>query len=216
MVPSEQRQSVPHLHRFTGTAPSTSLVRPPRSPSLAACTRRATSTRCGTTRPLSGGCSSTRHGFSRRACLSSLARRMSTFIGVTYGFRSHFLPARGTSTYGTAASSSSEATVRPLPCSHLARAVSCRGRRTRSDALDRTPRFPCICQTCAAALGLKRHSVKHLTSVIGHWGEHAHANVQQRSAVARKGRGRRGRAQAARRGRDSRWRAQLNSASCQQ
>ena len=95
-------------------------------------------------------------------------------IGVMYGFRSNFLPGRGTSAYGAAASSSSGAPVHPPPpCSHLARAVSCRGKGTRSDArgaLDRTPRVPCICQTCAAALGLKRHSVEHLTGATAQWG----------------------------------------------
>ena len=94
-------------------------------------------------------------------------------IGVTYGFRSHFLPGRGTSTYGTAVASSSEAPVYLSPCNHLARMIGCCGKRTRSNlrgALDQTPRVPCICQTCAAALGLKRHSVKHLTGATAQWG----------------------------------------------
>jgi hypothetical protein len=70
---------------------------------------------------LAGGCSSTRHGLSFLARLSSLALRMSTFIGVTYGFRSHLLPGRGTSAYGTSSSCGSSP-----PCSHLVHSV--RGR----------------------------------------------------------------------------------------
>lgn len=126
-----------YLHRFTGMAasPLTRLARPRRSLSLALCTRCATSTRCGTRRPLAGGCSSTRHGASCRARLSSLALRMRTFIGVTYGFLSHFLPGRGTSAYGNSSSCGSLP-----PCRHCAHALRGRKCLTSGSALPRTTR----------------------------------------------------------------------------